>query len=276
MTNNQSNRNKGGRQNTYVNHGTPSPTLESTKVTVSVNDIKNAMFTYDEKMHNVFIVSLEKFLQFVGSKFRPSEQLLSEARCVAVQGTREPKDIETQSQFDAFTFKQKETWKIQLKSWNIKNEKVMDNLNRLYPYLWNQCTLPLKSHLKSHSKYAATKKVKDTVISWMLIEETCTSTCTINLVKQRVMKADLNLKSVYGETNKLLKYFDVFVAQAKVVWEAGVDFGSKIVVNLIHGKLFEKDSSVSEAPVYCNPLIKFKPGMKLEESWKVVHYNTVY
>ena len=70
MTNNQPR-----RWNTYVNHGTLSPISESTKVAVSVDDTKNKMFTYDKKMHDAFIVLSEKFLQFAGSKFGPSEQL---------------------------------------------------------------------------------------------------------------------------------------------------------------------------------------------------------
>ena len=64
MTNNRLNQNGGGRLNSHLNQGTPSPTSESTEVAVSVEDIKNAMFTYDKKMLNVYIVSLEKFLMY--------------------------------------------------------------------------------------------------------------------------------------------------------------------------------------------------------------------
>ena len=88
MTNNQSDWNEGGRQNTHVKQSTPSPTLESTKVAVSIDDIKNAMFTYDKKMHEIFIVSSEKFLQFAGSKFGPSEQLSLEGGQVLVHSAR--------------------------------------------------------------------------------------------------------------------------------------------------------------------------------------------
>ena len=110
-----------------------------------------------------------------------------------------------------------------MKSWNIKSEEVMDKLRWLYPYLWNQYTLPLKSYLKSHSKYTAAKKVKYTVKLWMLVEETCNSTSLINLVLQRVMKVDLSLKNVYGENKELSEYFDIFMAQAKVAWEISVN-----------------------------------------------------
>ena len=124
-----------------------------------------------------------------------------------------------------------------MKSRNNKSEKVMDNLSRLYQYLWNQRTLPLKSLLKSHPKYAAANRVKNIVILWMLVEKACTSTSTINLVQQYVLKADLNLKSVYGEYTELSQFFNVFMAQAKVAWEAGVHFGSEIVFGLIQAKL---------------------------------------
>ena len=75
MTNNQSNRNGGGRQNSHVNQGTPSPTSESTEEAVSVEDIKDAVFTFVKKMLDTYIVSSEKFLMYAGSKFGPSEQL---------------------------------------------------------------------------------------------------------------------------------------------------------------------------------------------------------
>ena len=54
---------------------------------------------------------------------------------MVVHGTNEPNDVEIQSEFGAFTFKQKETKKLQNKLWNNKSEKVMDNLSQLYPYL---------------------------------------------------------------------------------------------------------------------------------------------
>ena len=73
---------------------------------------------------------------------------------------------------------------------------------------------------------------------------------------------------------ELSKYFDVFMAQAKVVWEAGIDFGSKIFVSLIQGKLHENDSTVLSASAYYNPLIKLEKDMKTQDLWEVVNYNT--
>ena len=73
MTNNQSNRNGGGRWNAQTNQGTPSPTSKSTAVAVSVEDIKNSMFTFDKNMLDNYIVSSERFLMYAGSMFGPSE-----------------------------------------------------------------------------------------------------------------------------------------------------------------------------------------------------------
>ena len=75
MNNNQSNQNRGGCRNTRTNQGTPSPTSESTAVAVSVEDIRNLMFTFDKKMLDNYIVSSERFLMYAGLKFGPSEQL---------------------------------------------------------------------------------------------------------------------------------------------------------------------------------------------------------
>ena len=253
---------------------TTSPTSECTKITVSVDDIKNAMFTYDKKMHDISIVSYEKLLQFTGSKFGPSEQLSLEGGQVLVHGARQPVNVETQSQFDATNFTQKKTWEMQLKSSNIKSEKAMDNLSQLYLYLQNHCTLSLKSYIKSHLKHAIAKKIKDTVLLWMMIEKIYTSTSLINLVLQRTMKADLTHKNMYGESMELPKYFDVLSAQAKVALEAGVDYGSEAIIGLYQGALWEMDVFISKAPAWRNPLIKLDPKYTTKELWKIAKFDT--
>ena len=82
-------------------------------MTVSIGDV-SVINTRQDYIEN-------EFLQFVGSKFGPSEQLLLIAECVILHGTREPDDLKIQSEFDAVTFKQKVTWKLQMKSWNNKS-----------------------------------------------------------------------------------------------------------------------------------------------------------
>ena len=85
-------------------------------------------------------------------------------------------EIENQSEYDAMNFVARKMWEFDLKSWSIKKGKVLDNTCCLYPYLWNQCTLALKSKIKCHPKHAAAEKIKDTVALWLLIEEVSTST----------------------------------------------------------------------------------------------------
>ena len=75
MTDSQSNRNRGGRRNAQTSQGTSSPTSEDTEVTVSVEEIKSFVFTYDKKMLDNYIVSSERFLMYAGAKFGACEQL---------------------------------------------------------------------------------------------------------------------------------------------------------------------------------------------------------
>ena len=89
MTNNQSNQSGVIRQGTYGNHGTPNPTSKSIDVAVSVEDIKNTMYMHAKKMHNTYVVLLEKVLRFIGSWFGPSKQLSLEPRQVVVYGMME-------------------------------------------------------------------------------------------------------------------------------------------------------------------------------------------
>ena len=153
-----------------------------------------------------------------------------------------------------------------MKAWNIKKDKVLNNMCHLYPYLWNQCILLLKCRLKTHLKYAVAKKIKDIVQLWLLIEEVCTSTSGINLVMQQaLLKALLSLQSVYRENVKLSKYFEVFLAQAKVVWEADVNFGSRLLISHYHVKYAEKYSSLTLPPAWRNPLVKFESNLTKDE-----------
>ena len=59
------------------------------------------MFTFDNKMLDTYIVSLEKFLMYTGSKFGPSEQLSLESGQVIVHNAVKPVVIENQNDYDA-------------------------------------------------------------------------------------------------------------------------------------------------------------------------------
>ena len=137
MTNSRLIWNGGGCRNSQANHGTPSSTSERTEVAVSVDDIKEAVFVYDKKMLDNYLVSKEKFLQFSGSKVGPSEQLSLEGGLTVMHNAVKPREIETKQEYEAMNFTEMKTWDLQLKSWNIKRDKVLDNMCRLYPYLWN-------------------------------------------------------------------------------------------------------------------------------------------
>ena len=69
MTNSRLNRNGGGRRNAQTSQGTSSPISEDTLVTVSVEEIKSFVFTYDKKMLDNYIVSSQRFLMYTGAKF---------------------------------------------------------------------------------------------------------------------------------------------------------------------------------------------------------------
>ena len=114
---------------------------------MSVEDIKSFMFTYDKKMLDNHIVSFERFLMYTGAKFGACEQLSLEHGELIIHNAVEPIDLEDQSAYDALTFKEQKTSDLDLKNWNLKKGKTLDNICRLYPTLWNQCTLPLKSKL---------------------------------------------------------------------------------------------------------------------------------
>ena len=141
MTNSRSIRNGGGRRNAQTSQGTSSLTSEDTKVTVSVEDVKSFLFTYDKKMLDNYIVSSERFLMYAGAKFGACEQLLLEHGELIIHNAVEPIDLEDQSAYDALTFKERKTWDLDLKNWNLRKCKTLDNISRLYPTLWNQCTL---------------------------------------------------------------------------------------------------------------------------------------
>ena len=129
MTNSRSNRNGGGRWNAQTSQGTSSPTLEDTKVTVSVEDIKSFLFTYDKKMLDNYIVSSERFLMYAGAKFGACEQLSLEHGKVIVHNSVEPQELVDQAEYDALNFTERKTWDLDLKNWNLKKGKTLDNIS---------------------------------------------------------------------------------------------------------------------------------------------------
>ena len=143
----------------------------------------------------------------------------------------------------------------------------------MYPTLWNQCTLPLKSKIKGHDKFAKAEKHKDTLVLWKLIEEICSSTSSINSVVQRALKADLSIGNIYGENTELAKYYEVFVARAKVALEAGVNFSSESLMYLKYREDCEKDTSLPPQPEYRDPLVKIETGLKEADYLKIIKHD---
>ena len=205
MTNSRSNLNGRGGWNAQTSQGTSSPTSEYTEVTVSVEDIKSFLFTYDKKLLDNHIVSSERFLMYAGAKFGACEQLSLEHGELIIHNAVKPLDLVDQSVYDALSFTERKTWDLDLKNWNLKKGKTLDNISQLYPTLWNQCTLPLKSKLQGHDKYAKVESHKNTIKLWKFIEEIYSSTSLINSVVQRALKADLSIGNIYGENMELAK-----------------------------------------------------------------------
>ena len=132
-------------------------------------------------------------------------------------------------------------------------------------------TLALKSRIKSYPKHAGAEKIKDSVQLWMLIEEVCTSTSSINSVAQQALKACLSLNNIYGENMELAKYYEVFLAQARVALEVGIDLGDNSLVILSHVKDTEKDLNLTPTPVWRDHMVKIEPGLKEAEYMKSVN-----
>ena len=106
---------------------------------------------------------------YAGAKFGACEQLSLEHGEFIIHNAVKPLDLVDQSVYDALSFTERKTWDLDLKNWNFKKGKTLDNISRLYSTLWNQCTLPLKSKIKGHPKFAVVEKHKDTLVLLSLI-----------------------------------------------------------------------------------------------------------
>ena len=76
---------------------------------MSVEEIKSFVFTYDKKMLDNYIVSSERFLMYTGAKFGLCEQLSLD--------------------HGALSFTERKTWDLDLKNWNLKKGKTLDNIS---------------------------------------------------------------------------------------------------------------------------------------------------
>ena len=73
---------------------------------------------------------------------------------------------------------------------------------------------------------------------------------------------------------ELAKYYEVFLARAKVALEAGVDFSSKALVSLKYRENCEKDVSLPEQTIWRDPLVKIEPGLKEAEYMKIIMHDS--
>ena len=67
------------------------------------------MFTFDGKMLDNYMTSKEKFLNFAGSKFGPSEQLSLEGGGTIVHNATKPRNIQTKSEYESLTYTEAKT-----------------------------------------------------------------------------------------------------------------------------------------------------------------------
>ena len=129
-----------------------------------------------------------------------------------VRGVEKPCHLEKTEDFEKWNFSEQEDWRITKKPYNLKSEKIIDNLGQVWLDLWDQCTLTLKACVKIDIKFKTAKNKKNTINLLYIMKETCNSTTTINLSQMRMMKVDLNFKSIYGQDMELSKYYNMFAA----------------------------------------------------------------
>ena len=72
----------------------------------------------------------------------------------------------------------------------------------------------------------------------------------------------------------LSKYFDVFLAQAKVAWEADVDLRRNSLVSQSHVKRAEKDPYITLPPTWRDHLVKLELCLTRDKLWKIVNFDT--
>lgn len=66
---------------------------------MSVKDIKDNIFTYNNTIHDTYILSVKMFLNFMGSKFGPNESNLFQHGKVIVCGEKKPCHLESKTVF---------------------------------------------------------------------------------------------------------------------------------------------------------------------------------
>ena len=163
MTNQQLSHKSGRLCRSHNNTGksTESP-VRAKDLCVSVEDMKDQVFTYSKTMLDTYIMSAKKFLDFMWSKFGPSESNFLQQGKVIVRRAKKLCHLEKKEDFKRLNFLEQEDWRIQKKSYNLKSEKIIDNLGQAWQYLWNQCTLILKTCVKLQVKFKTAKKDKNT------------------------------------------------------------------------------------------------------------------
>ena len=80
---------------------------------------------------------------------------------------------------------------------------------------------------------------------------------------------------INGENIELAKYYEVFVARAKVAVEAGVDLSSESLVYLKYCEDREKDTSLPPQPELGDPLVKIEIVLKDADYMKIIKNDAI-
>ena len=94
-------------------------------------------------------------------------------------GTKQPLKLAEKKASKALDYFGQEEWRINMKSYEAKKDRVADNLAQGYAILWDQCKLPLKEKIRAHHNCLTAKDENDVITLLNINLEICNSTSTV-------------------------------------------------------------------------------------------------
>ena len=189
--------------------------------------LEGDIFIYGKKMGEMCLKSKEAFISYMGRKCGASEKQSLEKGVLTIVGSKHPTKFKNKTDFENLDYYEQEKWRIAIKNYEAKSDRVANNLARSYSILWDQCDVVLKRKIKLHHKYETVKDEEDVMTLLSIISEICNSTSTVTHYTARMVESLYNLLLVDGNKHSLTDYTTYFEERAKAATACGVIFHSE-------------------------------------------------
>lgn len=191
-----------------------------------IKAIEDDTFFYGKGMTTKWLKSKDRLLAYIGGRFTMNEAKSLEKGELVLIGYNKRDEIQTQTDYDALSFSDKEFYKLDIKKYSEAEAAVKRNLSTCFSIIWNQMDRTLKNQVEKDPRYAKAYDDLDAPKLYTIMSDICNSSSTVDHYESRYVELLYNLLMCSGKNHTLAEYYELFNHRVKSAQAAGVDFMS--------------------------------------------------